>query len=217
MTRVTSDPVVAMVYGALAFPSQRPALDTASALVDGQPGPWELPDDDQAALAEQIVARLSRPAPTGAAVDVLAGAVALNLGDAIDRAVRLMSEFYDAERDHLPVDLSTDVDLVQERLIIFGAKVAVWASGSTVRVQPGGPLPSLEEACGWRSDQWIVLLRQLRVRQADAMRAVRTAAEEAGKTPPANLREIEGRTDLVRHMLAFLAECLPTQGGRTDG
>ena len=63
MTTSTTDPMVALVYGVLAYPSLRPGVTTAADLVGGQPGPWDLADDDRAALATALVDRLRHDDP----------------------------------------------------------------------------------------------------------------------------------------------------------
>jgi len=55
---VTSDPFVAVFYGLMAYPSQRPALTTTVDLVAGRTAPWILSDSSRAVDAEMLVARL---------------------------------------------------------------------------------------------------------------------------------------------------------------
>lgn len=208
MTTTTDDPVVAFVYGLLGYPSQRPAADTAAALIGGQPGPWSLPNPDQAAQARELVARFHTAAPARSPLGVTAEALEVSIADRLFQSClmssALLGEFWESHRGGLiPAPLDHDVDVMQQRLTEFAGRLATWmASRTDAPVQAGLPDPA--EASRWRVDEWIVFLREHRIPQKDALAAVRKMAEDAERTPPANLRDMAGRLDLAELMLGYV-------------
>lgn len=211
MTVEVDDPVVVFVYGILAYPSLRPGAATATTLVAGQRGPWLLPDDDQTAMARELVARFRGPAaatvPT--VLDPMATpAIAVQLLAALADAARLLGEFWQDRRGLIPSSLEHQVHTVEEQIRAFAKILADHVDTETARVglvAGSGVVPSVEEATRWRSDQWIVFLRSHGIAQKVALAALRSAAEEADRVPPALLRDVEGRTDLTGMLLDYVA------------
>ena len=212
MTATTDDPVVAVVYGALAYPSQRPSLTTSVDLIAGQPGPWTLEDVDRARLAEDLVDRIRggrRPEP----VEVMAEAVTGSVIDAIDAAKRLLGQQWAAHHAAWDPHVLHQVESLEARMVDF---LTQFADGLPVPDPPVAVpvFPSIAEATDYRPDQWMVLLRQHRISQRAALRDLREAAEAAGRTPPSALRDVTGRRDLAELLLQIVVDHgLNTTGG----
>lgn len=200
----TSDPMVAVLYGALAYPSQRPSLTTAVDLVAGQPGPWILDDEDRALLAASLVARSRAARPVDAAEGVLAQAVAGTVVEVLNEARRQLADAWSEIRDRVPAHVAHDIEQLEERLISF---TDTYADGFPHRTAPApGGLPSLEEATRLRHDQWMVLIQERNLSVPKALGMLRTRVEAAGKVPPRNLREAAGQTFAVEQLLDVLTE-----------
>lgn len=206
---VTNDPVVAFVYGALAYPSQRPALDTSASLVAGQSGPWTLHDRGQAAIAVALVDRFRttpRLNPGLTPVEVHDVAIADRLLASCRDTSKALLEFVTAEAGVLPATLDHQVQSIDDRLRSFTESLTGWMA--TQPDPAGGDLPSAAEAVRWRLGEWIAFLRSHRLTPDDAATAVRAAAIEANHTPPARLRDVSGRLDLTELLLHWVAERL---------
>lgn len=203
MTVETTDPMVALLYGLLCYPSQRPAVTTTTDLVVGHPGPWGLDNDDQAQIAVGLVARFRAGTSTA---DPLAEAVAATVLDAVQSCRVMVTEFWSANNDHLPKAMEHEVVQLEERLLRFTAALQNLAPHAPVEAPAAAPgaLPSIDVAAGLRADEWIVLIRDRGLDQATVVRTLRSDAEADGRTPPGGLRDVQGRPDLAALLLAIL-------------
>jgi hypothetical protein len=201
----TSDPVVAVFYGAGVHPSLRAGLEAATDLVAGQPGPWRLSDPDRAAQCEDMVARLA-----GEGLDVL---------DKLDAGRQALFDLRSA--DVLPMHMLHFVDDMEHRLLKFmsehGPQLrSIIASSAAVPTAPTetedgsvpdpSVFPSIEGALQYKSPKWreVIAERGLSVPVVKAELAARCAA--AGRTPPATLNDLRGHRDLVQLMLHVISD-----------
>lgn len=218
----TTDPVVAVLYGAMAYPSLRAGITTAVDLVAGQSGPWPMPTDPpRARLAIDLVARL-QAGDTTAPAETAAVAVAPAVVNACEEARRQLTDMWARCRNDMPTALRHDVETLEARLVDFldrqtQALTNLTVSGSglideatetgnaTPPVAP--PVPSREEAESWRLDQWLALFKAHRLDHNDVLSDAASAITAKGKRGPTRVR------DVVTHkwMVPFLLEAITTR------
>ena len=207
----TTDPVTAVVYGTLAYASLRPGVATAIDLVAGNPGPWQLADEAQAALAIELVARL-RSGQAPAPADVLGQVVHAGVIDACQAAQEALFAYHGDHRAVLPTALVHQIEQMEQQLIEFIAAHPDGLNPPTTTAPPAAPtgeVPSIDVLMGYRHDQWVVLLQERGWSLAEAMNALRDRAVTAELVPPSTLRAALGRSGYVN----LLADILATPGG----
>lgn len=218
----TDDPIVAALYGAMAYPSLRPGITTAVDLVAGQTGPWPLlADPDRARLATDLVDRLRTACPSAAADPV---ALAVGVVEACELAGKQLATVWSGHRD-MPTDLRHDVETLEQRLVDFLASrrddLARLLDGDTeaLTAEHASPapvdepahvvaravvIPSVEEAVGWRLDQWLALIKALDISRVVLLDDLAVVATDLGKVPPARLRDVVEVPWLVSPLIAAI-------------
>lgn len=135
--------------------------------------------------------------------------------DKVQRLRALVSAFWSEEH---PATVRHETEQLEQRLIGFAKLLGDWpTTATTAAPAPDGSLPTVDEAVGWRSDQWIVLLRTHQVSQKTVLAAVRADAEAAGLTPPAGLRDFEGDPLACRLLLDCIAQASHIMEGAPRG
>ena len=231
---VVEDPVVAVVYGAMAHSSLAAGVATAVDLVANQPGPWQLADSDRAAQAIALVGRLrgeaGEPAAVAASVDVLGEVAARMVLDACRTARQALTDLWTEHHTDMPRLVEHEVSSLEQRLqdfcITFSDGIPVTAASLLPpRLEPPADpdarveWPTAKEAAGWDLPEWVVLLRLHQYPVPAALGALQIDARKAGKVAPRSLRDVKGREDLARMLLDLIIEWTDTHPDRdrTDG
>lgn len=209
----TTDPLVALVYGAMTYPSLRPGVTTTADLVAGQPGPWTLSDPDLAEQAHDIVNRLRTPVPADGTDELLAVLAADPLGCLID-ACRTARRALGAPELVLPKVLEHQALALDERLEAF------ITSTTTITAPPTTP-PTTDDtaatgdddevkAIEWGSDLWMATIRGAGLSIPDALAALRSDDKANGRAPTPRLREVTGHPARTLFLLNWIADSRTT-------
>lgn len=217
----TDDPVVAVFYGASAFPSLAAGLAAVVDLVAGQPGPWGLADTARAAQVDALLARVRGATPVPAAA---AGA---RVVEDLERARRHLFDLFCAFEGQLPVHLLHHVEQLEARLAGFVADhgdelrhltptpPATTAAapdepvtGSEASEPDGGrvPFPSIDAAIRYESKNWHDLIRSRNLAVAEVKAEHARRYREHGQVPPANLSGFKGNRSACELMLRVISD-----------
>lgn len=209
----TTDRIAVVFYGAGAHPSLANGLTAAVDLVAGQPGPWDLTDEDRAAWAAGLVDQLGG----GTGLDALTSTLA--------RARHLIFDLVSEHGDHMPKHLVHDSARLDERIGSFlnsypngAALQAVLATRTpapapetpadppaTEAPAPGG-LPTLEQAVAFRRDEWIALMTRHGAAVPTMVAALKQDAATAGLAEVRSLADAVGKEALCRILLTLLED-----------
>lgn len=240
---VTSDPMVALLYGAMAHESLAAGVVAAGDLVAGQPGPWLLTDLARADLAADVVARLTVAHPQAdSPVSAVPGSdVLAALGEARSR----IQGFWAAHRDTLPGHLCHRLEQLEDRIggfcddyptgIVWPLAAAAGSIGDAGDDVPAGdgsaaspagprstalgdpaprvPWPTGDLAQHYRVDEWHLLIRELGLSVPDVVARFRAACVDAGKPRPSSLRAVHGAPRLAQVLLDVLAAMATSGAG----
>lgn len=225
MTGSTSDPLVALVYGAMVYPSLRPGVTTTADLIAGQPGPWTLSDPDLAEQAHDIVNRLRTPRAAEPDLDAVVQPLAVALANPIGRlleacqATRLALGSPDLRLPKLLEHQALDLD---DRLAEVIGSGELWLLGNPephvdIDTDPepaDGPVTVPEgPAIEWRVDEWMVMIRGAGMTVPKVLKAIRADDDAHGRIRTARLREVTGHPARTRFLLDLLAAGRRTEGG----
>lgn len=199
MTTETHEPLVAVLFGAMAHESLAAQIMATVDLVAGQLGPWSLSDDARAARAAELVDRLGQPTDLFS----LLGEVRRELGEVWEAHRATMPGYLLHEVEQLEQRVGSFVDSYRDSFTVLVATPAADAPGDPT--PPAGP-PSHATALEWRRDQWITFLQQAGVPIPGALAALRAHAEATGLVPPTSLGGVVGVEPFVAFLLQHVIE-----------
>lgn len=201
----TDDRTVAFVYGASAHESLANGIAAAADLVAGQPGPWTLSDDDRARWAAEVAGRVT---DGGDLIATLLqarrelGLLAAELGAQFPGHLTHQVQQLD---DRIGSFLGSYPSIESLRLVLVDAPSSRSDSPPASPV-PGSDLPTVEDATGYRRDQWMALMQRLSLSTPTILAAFRQDAKAAGLVWEgiglADVTGVEAYTRLLLHVIA---------------
>jgi hypothetical protein len=222
---VTDDPLVAAIYGMIAYPSLRPGVTVAVDLVADQPGPWTLFDVERAELANELATRLrtagslSPPSSRSLTLDVGEVAIVVPADDALEAlsvcCTQIRYLLADPSLSTLPPPVAHELLQLDQRterfLTVIDQQTATTDNAADVDVEPVLDSVPAGPALEWRRDELLAFIVGADLDPGAALKALREHCKAHQKPAPRTWAEVAGNPFRLKFVLDWVAE---TAGAR---